>query len=119
MILGEGGNPGPDLSNIGAERTVHQLTESLTKPSARIEEGYRTVMAARRDGGEVRGVAKNYNNYSVQIVDQSGRLHLLRRDELTKFELLDVSMMPAVADAGDLLAFLARQTVRPYAGESR
>ena len=39
MILGRGGYPGPDLSNIGAERTAPQLRESVTKPSARIAAG--------------------------------------------------------------------------------
>ena len=122
MIGGVGGYPGPDLSNVGAERTAHQLRESVMKPSARIADGYRAVSAVLRGGRTVKGVAKNFNNYSVQIVDGSGRLHLLQRSELTGFELLEGSMMPAVTDAGtvaDLVAFLARQTVRPYEGESR
>ena len=54
--------------------------------------------------------------------DGNGRLHLLQRSELTGVELPEGSMMPAVSDAGtvaDLVAFLARQTVRPYEGESR
>lgn len=122
MILGTGGYPGPDLSNVGAERTAHQLRESIGKPSARIEDGFRGVSAVLRGGRAVRGVAKNFNNYSVQIVDSSGRLHLLQRSELTGLELMDGSMMPAVSDASilaDLVAFLARQTIRPYEGESR
>ena len=122
MIMGEGGYPGPDLSNIGAERTVHQLRESITRPSARIADGYRVATATLRGGRVVRGVAKNFNNYSVQIVDGDGRLHLLRRSELAALELLDMSTMPAVADTAavtDLIAFLARRTTRPYEGESR
>lgn len=122
MIMGEGGYPGPDLSNIGAERTAHQLRESIAKPSARIAEGYRGATASFRDGRVVRGVAKNFNNYSVQIVDGGGRMHLLQRSELASLELMEESMMPAVANADtvtDLVAFLARQTTRPYEGASR
>lgn len=122
MIQGKGGPLGPDLSNIGAERTLHQLTESITMPSERIGEGYRGVTAVRRTGEKVQGVAKNYNNYSVQILDRAGRLHLLDRAELTAVELQDKSLMPAVAkgrDADDVLAFLARQAMRPYEGASR
>jgi len=122
MIMGEGGYPGPDLSNIGAERTVHQLRESIAKPSARIGDGYRGATATLRGGRVVRGVAKNFNNYSVQIVDGGGRLHLLRRSELAGLELTDESMMPAVSNGDavtDLIAFLARRTTRPYEGESR
>jgi putative heme-binding domain-containing protein len=122
MILGRGGYPGPDLSNIGAERTVPQITESVMKPSARIAEGYRSVTAVLKSGRTVQGVAKNYNNYSVQILDNGGKMYLLNRDELMKLDVKDASMMPPVTDANDardLIAFLARQSTRPNAGGSR
>ena len=115
MILGQGGHPGPDLSNAGAERTLHQLRESILKPSERIEEGFRAVRAVLRDGRAISGVAKNYNNYSVQILDLQGQLHLLRRDELKRFDLQENSLMPTLADAQqatDIIAFLARQSTR-------
>lgn len=122
MILGKGGYPGPDLSNIGAERTAPQLRESLRKPSERIADGYRGATAVLQSGQTVQGVAKNANNYSVQILDKSGRLHLLKRDEIAKLELAEQSMMPEVAkpeDVEDLLAFLARQSARMPEGGSR
>jgi len=124
-ILGRGGHPGPDLSNIGAERTVPQLRESLTKPSARVANGYRSVTAVLKSGAALQGVAKNHNNYSVQILDHAGKLHLLNRDEIAKLELADASMMPAVSDpklALHLVAFLSRQAVRTqpvHTGDSR
>lgn len=122
MIAGEGGFPGPDLSNIGAERTLHQLRESILKPSERIGEGYRTAAATLKAGGSVRGVAKNYNNYSVQIVDRTGKLHLLDRSDLAQLEIKDDSIMPPLKNpdhAADLIAFLASQSTRPYEGGSR
>ena len=122
MILNQGGYPGPDLSNIGAERTVNQLTESIGKPSARVEAGYEAVTAVLKSGRTVQGVAKNYNNYSVQVLDRSGQLHLLDRADITKLEFRQGSLMPAMADTGqlrDLVAFLATQATRPYEGESR
>ncbi|MFN0102362.1 MAG: c-type cytochrome [Bryobacteraceae bacterium] len=122
MILGQGGYPGPDLSNIGAERTLYQLRESILKPSARIADGFRAASAVLRGGRIVRGVAKNFNNYSVQILDSGGRLHLLRRSELEKVELMDASLMPPMKSAEaapDLIAFLARRTTRIYEGASR
>jgi putative heme-binding domain-containing protein len=112
MILGQGGYPGPDLSNIAADRTVSQLRESLLKPSERIADGYRGVTAVLKAGRTVEGVAKNHNNYSVQIVDKAGKLHLLNRDEITKLDMMDGSMMPAASNSGeadDLIAFLVRQ----------
>jgi putative heme-binding domain-containing protein len=122
MILGQGGYPGPDLSNIAAERTVHQIRESLAKPSERIAAGFDGVSATLPSGKTIRGVAKNFNNYSVQILDGSGKLHLLERKEIAKLEMMEGSMMPAVTNAEDLkhlLAFLARQSTRPEESASR
>jgi putative heme-binding domain-containing protein len=122
MIRGEGGHPGPDLSNIGAERTVAQLRESVTKPSARIAEGYRAVTARLTSGRTIQGVAKNNNNYSVQILDSAGKLHLLSREEIVQLELQDASLMPPISDpeeARHLIAFLAQQATRPRTRDSR
>jgi len=112
-IGGQGGYPAPDLSNIAVERTVHQLRESLSNPSARIEDGYRSATARLKNGTTITGVAKNHNNYSVQIIDAAGQLHLLDRRNLAALELAAQSMMPPVANPEDLLAFLARQSTRP------
>lgn len=122
MILGEGGHPGPDLSNAGAQFTLHQLREAVTKPSARISDGYRGAAATLKSGRTLEGVAKNYNNYTVQLIDRTGKLHLLRRADLVKFDVRDESIMPAVTDeatATDVVAFLASQTTRPREGDAR
>lgn len=122
MILGQGGHPGPDLSNIAADRTVPQLRESVTKPSARIANGYRAVSATLHSGRTIQGVARNSNNYSLQILDGKGKLHLLNQAEIARIEWKDESMMPAVTSASDaqnLVAFLARLTTRPDEGGSR
>lgn len=120
MILGKGGHPGPDLSNIGADRTTPQLRESISHPSARIADGYRSATVALKSGAVVKGVVKNYNNYSVQILDPSGKMHLLSRDDITKLDLMDASMMPPVTDPKqvlDLIAFLSRQSTRQKTGD--
>jgi putative heme-binding domain-containing protein len=122
MISGRGGYPGPDLSNIGAERTAAQLRESVMKPSARIAEGYRTVIAVLKSGPALQGVAKNYNNYSVQLLDRTGKLHLLTRDDVSELDVTETSMMPAVSDPDEalhLVAFLARQSTRKATGDSK
>jgi cytochrome c oxidase cbb3-type subunit 3 len=122
MIGGRGGYPGPDLSNVGGERTVAELREALTQPSRRIADGYVAVRATTKEGRVIAGVAKNYNNYSAQVVDRTGKLHLLDRGALASFTVLEGSMMPAVTDAEvvrDLVAFLAGQSVRKEEGAAR
>ena len=122
MIMGRGGHPGPDLSNIAAERTVHQIRESVTKPSERIADGFRGITLVMKSGQTLKGLAKNYNNYSVQLLDTEGKLHLLNRTDVASLQLQDASIMPPVSnatDAADLVAFLATQSTRPYEGSSR
>src|SRR6266478_499136 len=94
MIRGRGGFIGPDLTDIGALRTVPQLRESLLKPSARIVDGYEGVTVIMRDGSKISGVAMNNNNYSIQILDSKGGLHLLAKDKLREVVFRNGSLMP-------------------------
>src|SRR2546425_74065 len=43
MIRGRGGPIGPDLSNVGSQRSLEKLQESLKDPSADIAPGFATV----------------------------------------------------------------------------
>jgi cytochrome c oxidase cbb3-type subunit III len=118
MLRGEGGFLGPDLTSIGETRTVKRLRESLEDPSARIAEGFGGATVTLKNGVKVSGVVKNSNNYSIQLLDAKGRLHLLDMSEVAKFEEAQESIMPAVSkrlsldETQNLLAFLARQAVR-------
>src|SRR5581483_2330004 len=50
MIRGRGGISGPDLSNIGGERTLSAIRDSLTKRKLEIPSGYRPVEVITVDG---------------------------------------------------------------------
>jgi putative heme-binding domain-containing protein len=126
MLNGRGGLVGPDLSNIAAERSVRFLEESLTKPKPHIPRGYQPVRAITADGQEIRGVLKNEHNFSLQLLDIKGKLHLLSRSEIREIEYEQQSLMPtnydktlSAKELNDLLAFLSRQGRRSEAdGES-
>jgi putative heme-binding domain-containing protein len=118
-IRGEGGRLGPDLSDAGVSRTLGQLRESLLDPGKRIAEGFQGVSIITHDGRSLEGVARNWDNYSVQMLDRAGQLHLFDRRDLVKFVLLPGSLMPAgltqrlsADEIEALLAFLSRQSVR-------
>ena len=114
-IRGRGGLLGPDLSVIGSSRRIDQIREALRDPNARIAPGFE---AATLDGN-VRAVVKNHTNFSAQVFDSSGRLHLLRGDELERLRFETESWMPRDAATRleddmvrDLVAFLSRQAAR-------
>ena len=118
-ISGQGGAPGPDLSNAGRENSVSQLREAILKPDARIAERNRAVRVITSDGREIAGVAKDNTNYSIVILDAEENLHLLMKTDLREVIFRKKSMMPgdyenrlSPGDVQDLLAFLARQSER-------
>jgi cytochrome c oxidase cbb3-type subunit 3 len=120
MVRGHGGFLGPDLTDIGAERTAPQLLESILKPSARIADGYIGVKVTTLDGGEISGVARNNDDYSIQILDRQGKLHLLSKDKLREVVFRTDSPMPAdygkrltPEEISNLIAYLGHQSVRP------
>lgn len=116
MLNGRGGILGPDLSNIGAERSLRRLREALTQPRKTILRGYQPVRLVLADGTELRGLVKNEDSFSLQVLGLDQRLHLLLRQELREIHYEERSLMPAdyaqklsAGELEDLLAFLSRQ----------
>jgi hypothetical protein len=67
-------------------------------------------------------VLKNEHNFSLQLLDAQGKLHLLSRDEVREIKYEKQSLMPTNYDQTlsgkelkDLLAFLSRQANRSEA----
>jgi cytochrome c oxidase cbb3-type subunit 3 len=130
MIHGDGGFLGPDLTNIGAARRLDQIRDSVLQTTRAASDtgdlygdplaGYRPVLLKLDDGQTIEGIAKHYSNYSVEILDKDGKLHLLHGDAIKKVEFKEKSWMPddygkrlTPTEIGDLLAFLSRQSDRP------
>jgi cytochrome c oxidase cbb3-type subunit 3 len=116
MLLGRGGLLGPDLSNVGGERSLADLRQALTSPKPTIPLGYQPVRLTAISGDKVEGVVKNEDNFSLQVMDRSYRIHLLKRDEVEQIEYGNESLMPSnfsktlsAVELQDLLAFLSRQ----------
>lgn len=113
MIAGYGGLLGPDLSSVGANRSLAKLAESIQQPNAYIEPGYRHVVVIARDGRRIEGMAKNDSNYSIQILDRDGNFQLFLKAELQQVTYSRESLMPvpalSVGELENLLAFLSHQ----------
>jgi cytochrome c oxidase cbb3-type subunit III len=120
-IRGRGGMLGPDLSNIGAQRPVDQLREAILDPDADGFRGYQGVTAVTKDGRKITGVARSRTNYSVLILDNAGKLHMLQTSDLRDLKFSQHSPMPSYKERlsreeiGNVIAYLSRLSVRPYA----
>jgi cytochrome c oxidase cbb3-type subunit III len=115
MIRGQGGLIGPDLSSIGAQLTLAQIKDSLTH-SAPPRAGFVPVEVTIRNGEIVKGVAKNEDAFSIDVLDMQGKLHLFTKDELRGVAHPSESIMPhnldktlTPAEFQNLVAMLSRQ----------
>ena len=55
-----------------------------------------------KNGETIHGVARNRNNYSLQIIERDGGLHLLSMRDVAELEILERSAMPG--DYGEKLS---------------
>ena len=111
MVNGEGKPVGPDLSTVAHEMTVDQLRESLLEPSQEIADGYELVELQLRDGGALRGFAKNRTSFDIALQDLHGGLHALSLDQVAEITEQSSTPMPAVQASAEelqnLLAYLS------------
>ncbi|HUQ95886.1 MAG TPA: carbohydrate-binding family 9-like protein [Bryobacteraceae bacterium] len=119
MVNGRGGLIGPDLSTIGGERKMEDLRNALTQAKPIPPRGYQPVTWKAPDGRTLRGVVKNENNFSLQILGVDQKLHLLLREEIKDLKYEEKSLMPtdvhkklSRSEFEDLVAFLSRQSGR-------
>lgn len=105
---------GPDLSSIGSRRTAAGLRESITDPAAEVLEGFLMVRIVTREGKNVQGIRVNEDNFTIQIIDPSGRFSSFRKDSLSKLDKrVGESPMPSYQavfsdnELRDLVAYLS------------
>lgn len=135
-IHGRGARIGPDLTNIGRLRPLGLIKESVLNPSREWQNSGRLNSASRLgqedvtlrliDGSIIQGIARNRNNYSLQVVDRSGKLYLLSMRDVEEIAIRDRSLMPqnygrllSAEELKNLFSFLARQSARPLVEKYR
>ena len=111
IARGEGAAGGPDLSNIGRQMTVTELTRALVEPDAAIAQGYATARVQMKDGRTLRGFVRNEGNHVLPLQTVDGRLVAVDKRAATITRESGSAMPPLKATADetrDLIAFLSR-----------
>jgi cytochrome c oxidase cbb3-type subunit III len=124
IIEGAGTGVGPELSDIGALRGAAFLRQSILDPAAARPErpvpfepygypAYLIVRATPRGGSEIVGMRLNEDAFTIQLRDQQGLLHSLRKADLDRLTPEPgTSLMPNYRDVvkgqdlDDLVAYL-------------
>ncbi|MEO7651929.1 MAG: c-type cytochrome [Bryobacteraceae bacterium] len=113
LVRGEGGRLGPDLSDVGAQRTAAFLKTALTRPQQQVLPSYWQVRVTGKDGKAISGILMNEDHVSLQMIDSEENLRSLLKSDLASFKVDKASMMPSyertlgAKELDDVVAYLA------------
>ena len=117
----EGGDVGPDLTAVGAVRSVHDLVEAIIFPSASFVPGHEIYRVETEDD-IYSGVRRRSTSEYVVLVSGPNDIHRIPRSKIKSMDPAKVSLMPEGFDESltgreltDLFAFLRSQTSREAA----
>lgn len=126
MVNGNGGRLGPDLSRVGAARSISYLVESIRNPDKELSSGmmdpnnhyglplvYDSVTVITGDGQQITGIARNEDTFSVQLMGTDQTLYPLLKKDLKEVRHERKSLMPPYTEESldaahlrDLIAYL-------------
>jgi len=95
MIHGQGGFFASDLGGYARGLSQESVHEAIVSPNRDLDPRRRTVVATLRSGILLEGIARNEDNFSVQLITPDGALHLLYKSSLANLTYRDQSPMPA------------------------
>ena len=102
---------GPDLTRIGAARSIDYIRESITNPSADIPEAYEGVAVVTKDGKSITGRRINEDTFTLQLVEPSQKYLMFDKSQLRSVSYEKKSLMPAYhlsdSELQNLVAYLA------------
>jgi putative heme-binding domain-containing protein len=113
-VAAKGGRIGPDLTRIGIARARPALVREIRTPSEWIPQGFETVTIVTKDGQRLRGIKKNEDVFSIQIMDARERIQGYLKADLQDVIEEKNSLMPAFgrdrlsdSDLDDLVGYLS------------
>jgi len=118
-VNGVGGRLGPDLSRIGVARARDAIVFQIRRGREELRAGFEPVTLTPQTGEPIRGVKKNEDLFSVQIMDTGERIQGYEKDKMKSVKNDTKSAMPVFGperlsdgDLDDLLRYL--QTLRGF-----
>jgi putative heme-binding domain-containing protein len=113
-VAGRGGRIGPDLTRIGVARSRAALVREIRTPSEWVAPTFETVTLVTKDGQRIRGVKKNEDVFTIQVMDTRERIQGYVKANLQEVIYEKDSLMPAFgpnrlndSDLGDLVGYLS------------
>jgi quinoprotein glucose dehydrogenase len=114
-IDGEGGDVGPDLSHVGAQKDRRYLLESVVLPNRQIAQGFESVTLTLKNGDSYAGVLKSETPDEISIHPVDSGLLTIKKSEVENRHA-SISPMPegmgqilSKEDLRNLVEFLSNQ----------
>lgn len=111
-VIGQGGDFGPDLTNIGDIRSRHDILEAIVYPSASFAREHETFRITTK-ANSYTGIIKGQFPEAILVETGPGVSVRVSRAEIASIEPQNISMMPpglndqlTTAEMADLLAYL-------------
>jgi quinoprotein glucose dehydrogenase len=112
----EGGEVGPNLTDLGKRQQREYILESIVLPNKQIAQGFETVVVTMNNGKTYAGVLRNEDANALTVVTAEGATLNLPKNQIETRERGD-SAMPAdvmkhltKSELRDLVEYLAGQT---------
>jgi putative heme-binding domain-containing protein len=112
-VHGQGGEVGPELSQIGGKLDRTHLIESILDPSAEIPQGYHVTVIETKAGRIFAGIVKSESATDLTIMNAEGKSRTIAVGDIEDRVVSKMSLMPAgLADHltpgefTDLIAYL-------------
>jgi putative heme-binding domain-containing protein len=109
---GAGSRVAPDLSDIGSVRAASTLFRAVVDPTSQLFPINRPVHIVLTDGKRVNGRRLNEDTFTIQLVDDQGRLLSLDKSEIKELKIQTTASMPSFKDKlsseelADVIAYL-------------
>ena len=79
---GEGGEVGPNLAGIGAEKPREYLLESIVLPNKQIAKGFESIVVVKLSGETITGVVKSREKGVITLMNAEAKTITVREDEI-------------------------------------
>lgn len=114
MVNGRGRRMGPELTQVGRQRSAAYLRDSVVNPGAELTPGYAMITVVTKDGKKIVGAQRSYDDFSAQLMDASETYYSFQKSDVASIKQEYKSLMPntyaklfSESELNDLVAYMA------------
>jgi putative heme-binding domain-containing protein len=115
MVEGKGGFIAADLSGYGSTHSPEAIRESILAPNAKLDRRTQIATVTAKSGKTYTGIARNEDNFSIQLQTPDGAFHLFQKSEIASLRYEPRTLMPdsygktlTKNQIDDLVSYLAK-----------